>query len=85
MSTNPKTEPAVQDDMATEVARLMDAMGVPAAEYTNGELKSYSPINGQEIGSVQLTSAKSRRADRQSEGVCAGGNTCTAWRTGARG
>ena len=57
MSTNPRTEPAVQDDMAAEVARLMDAMGVPAAEYTNGELKSYSPINGQEIGSVQLTSA----------------------------
>ena len=32
MSTNPKTEIAVQDDMGAEVTRLMDAMGVLAED-----------------------------------------------------
>ena len=62
MSTNPKTEIAVQDDMGAEVTRLMDAMGVLAEDYSKGELKSYSPINGQEIGSVQLTSVAQAEA-----------------------
>ncbi|HEX2217003.1 MAG TPA: aldehyde dehydrogenase family protein [Xanthobacteraceae bacterium] len=47
---------------ATEVAQLLDALGVPRAAYTQGNLPVRSPITGEVIAHVAETSAEQARA-----------------------
>ena len=51
-------EAAAPDDMAAETARLMNALGVPASAYADGNMKCVSPITGKRIGDVPATSAE---------------------------
>src|SRR5687767_2889416 len=59
-------------DSAREVRRVLDPLGIRACY---GELRSFSPIDGQEIGQVQTASAA-----QVGEAVSAAHSAFLAWR-----
>lgn len=48
---------AVKTTVAADVAAILDRLGVDKSTYTGGELKSFSPITGEQTGSLKTVSA----------------------------
>jgi len=44
-------------DIKQETGHILDKLGVPRAAWTAGEMASYSPVSGEQIGNLKITSA----------------------------
>lgn len=53
---------AVNTTIAAEVAALLDRLGVEKSAYTGGELRSFSPITGEQTGSLKTVTAEEAAA-----------------------